>query len=47
MMTTNDVVYVFVERTSKEIVRVYGNRNDAENYISKNGNLILIVCMVR
>ena len=47
MMTTNDVVYVVVERTSKEIVRVYGNRNDAENYISKNENLILRVCMVR
>lgn len=47
-MTTNDVVYVVVvERTSKEIVRVYGNRNDAENYISKNENLILRVCMVR
>jgi hypothetical protein len=47
MMTTNDVVYIVVERTSKEIIRVYGNRNDAENYISKNENLILRVCMVR
>jgi hypothetical protein len=47
MMTTNDVVYIIVERTSKEIIRVYGNRNDAENYISKNENLILRVCMVR
>jgi hypothetical protein len=46
-MTTNDVVYIIVERTSKEIIRVYGNRNDAENYISKNENLILRVCMVR
>jgi hypothetical protein len=46
-MTTNDVVYIVVERTSKEIIRVYGNRNDAENYISKNENLILIVCIVR
>lgn len=46
-MTTNDVVYIVVERTSKEIVRVYGSRNDAENYILKNENLILRVCMVR